>query len=73
VFKAFDDGLHVPADRTGKLAHSYCSGVDLDVTDYTGQTTHVQQTYAIHLCPVDFTLTMSGSFLDLIKMLKGEL
>ena len=73
VFRMFDDGLQVPAENTGKLAHSYCSGVDLTVTDYVGNTTHIHQTYAIHLCPVDFTLTMSGSFLDLIKMLRGQL
>ena len=45
----------------------------MTVTDYLGKECHVQQRYGVHLRPVDFTLTMSGSFLDLVKMLQGAL
>lgn len=69
----FDDGLYVPASYTGKLASIYYEDVDMTVTDYMGKECHVKQKYGVHLRPVDFTLTMSGSFLDLVKMLQGAL
>lgn len=70
MFDMFDDGLHVPQEYTGKLASIYYEGVDMIVTDYLGQEDHVKQTYGVNLKPVDFTLTMTGSFLDLIKMIQ---
>lgn len=70
-FDMFDDGLHVPQEYTGKLASIYYSDVDLNVVDYLGNEDHVKQKYGVHLKPVDFTLTMTGSFLDLIKMIQG--
>lgn len=73
MFTMFDDGLHVPAESTGKLASLYYSDVDMDVKDYLGNETHVTQKYGVNLKPVDFTLTMTGSFLDLIKMIQGIL
>ncbi len=73
MFEMFDDGLHVPQECTGKLASVYYENVDLNVTDYLGNESHVQQRYGVHLKPVDFTLTMTGSFLDLIKMLQGAI
>ena len=69
-FDMFEDGLHVPQEYTGKLASIYYSDVDMDVVDYQGRPYHVKQKYGVHLKPVDFTLTMAGSFLDLIKMLQ---
>lgn len=73
MFRMFDDGLHVPQDYTGKLASIYYDDVDLEVTDYMGNSYHVKQDHGVHLKPVDFTLTMTGSFLDLIKMIQGSL
>lgn len=71
MFDAFDDGLHVPQEYTGKLASVYYENVDMDVTDYLGHQSHVMQRYGVHLKPVDFTLTMTGSFIDLVKMIQG--
>ena len=73
AFAMFNDGLHVPDTKTGKLASIYYKDVDLDVTDYMGNKTHVKQKYGVHLTPVDFTLTMNGSFMDLIKKLQKVL
>ena len=73
VFNAFADGLHVPNDKTGKLASVYYKDVDLTVTDCDGNMSHVKQKYGVHLTPVDFTLTMNDSFLNLLKMLHGVL
>lgn len=71
MFNMFDDGLHVPAEYTGKLASIYYQGVDMKVRDYLGHECHVRQAFGVNLKPVDFTLTMTGSFLDLIKMIQG--
>ena len=71
MFDMFDDGLHVPDEYTGKLASVYYEDVDLTVTDYMGNEDHVRQRYGVHLAPVDFTLTMTGSFMDLVKMIQG--
>lgn len=71
MFDMFDDGLHVPDDYTGKLASIYYEDVDLTVTDYMGNEDRVRQRYGVHLAPVDFTLTMTGSFMDLVKMIQG--
>ena len=70
MFDAFNDGLNVPQEFTGKLASVYYENVDMNVTDYTGRSSHVSQRYGVHLKPVDFTLTMAGSFIDLVKMIQ---
>ena len=71
MFSMFDDGLYVPADYPGKLASIYYEDVDMTVKDYLGKECHVMQRYGVNLKPVDFTLTMTGSFLDLVKMIQG--
>ena len=70
AFVMFTDGLHVPENQTGKLASVYYHDVDLDVIDCFGKHDHVSQKYGVHLTPVDFTLTINGSFLDLIKQIQ---
>ena len=71
--RMFDNGMHVPQEYTGKLASIYYDDVDLNVVDYLGRPYHITQDHGVHLKPVDFTLTMTGSFLDLIKMLQEVL
>ena len=71
--RMFNNGMHVPQGYTGKLASIYYDDVDLDVVDYLGRAYHIRQDHGVHLKPVDFTLTMTGSFLDLIKMLQEVL
>ena len=70
VFNAFADGLHVPKEQTGKLASVYYQDVDMTVTDCYGNVCHVKQKYGVHLTPVDFTLTMNDTFLNLLKQLQ---
>lgn len=70
VFDTFRDGLHVPTGKTGKLASIYYHDVDMIVKDYNGVESRIKQKYGVHLTPVDFTLTMNGSFLDLIKQIQ---
>ena len=68
---AFTDGLHVPETQTGKLGSFYCHDVNLTVTDCYGQKCDIWQKYGVCLQPVDFTLTMTDSYLDLIKQIQN--
>lgn len=72
-FRMFDDGLHVPQEYTGKLASIYCDDIDIEIEDYQGRPYHVIQKHGVCLKPVDFTLTMTGSFIDMVKMLQEAL
>lgn len=60
VFNMFDDELYIPANKTGKMTHSY---IDVEqsynVTDYLGNTTDVISLSALHLEICEFTLSMS--------------
>jgi hypothetical protein len=60
VLKMFDDSLHIPASKTGKMTHTY---LDLEqsftVTDYLGVTADVLTLSGVHLEICDFTLSMS--------------
>jgi len=60
VLKMFDDSLHIPASKTGKMTHTY---LDLEqsftATDYLGVTVDVHTLSGVHLEICDFTLSMS--------------
>lgn len=71
AFNLFTDGLHVDADQTGKLGSFYCHDVNVSVTDCCGQECHIWQKYGVCLQPVDFTMTMTDSYLDLIKQIQN--
>ena len=63
LFKKFDENLHVPADKTGKLAHYYVNHYDsFTVTDYQGNTAKVEPGGGCLLKPTDFTLSLSDQF-----------
>lgn len=63
VFENFQDGLQVPADRTGKLTHTY---IDYKkegyTTDYMGNKYHVSTDSGIHLEPAPFEIGMDIKF-----------
>lgn len=71
AFNLFADGLHVDADQTGKLGSFYCHDVNVSVTDCYGQQCLIWQKYGVCLQPVDFTMTMTDSYLDLIKQIQN--
>ena len=79
VFKSFDDTLNIPADRTGKMTHTY---IDQElkhlVTDYQGNTCQVNPLTSIHLEKCEFTLSISDQYKNFLTqlnngyILKGE-
>lgn len=63
VFEMFSDSLYIPADRTGKMTHSYIDDEqELLITDYLGNPARVLTHSAIHLDKCDFTLSMSDKY-----------
>jgi nucleosome binding factor SPN SPT16 subunit len=70
VFKLFNDDLYIPADRTGKMTHTYLDDEQtVMITDYTGLETEVYTFSGVHLENVDFTLSISenyGTFLNMV-------
>ena len=79
VFKSFDDTLNIPADRTGKMTHTY---IDQEfkhlVTDYQVNTCQVNPLTSIHLEKCEFTLSISDQYKNFLTqlnngyILKGE-
>lgn len=79
VFNMFNDDLYIPADRTGKMTHTYIDEpMEFMVKDYQGNETKVSVESGIHLENCEFTLSISkqyGKFLeDFINgyMYKGD-
>ena len=63
IFKKFDENLHVPADKTGKLAHYYVNHYNsFEVTDYQGNTAKVEAGGGCLLKATDFTLSLADQF-----------
>lgn len=71
VFKAFQDGLYIPPDYTGKNTHTYidngCSG---SVIDYMGVEYNYNESAVVHLEPADYNLSLATEYL---KYLRGVL
>jgi hypothetical protein len=72
VFKSFDDTLNIPADRTGKMTHTY---IDQEfkhlVTDYQGNTCQVNPLTSIHLEKCEFTLSISDQYKNFLTQLNN--
>ena len=71
VFDALQDGMHIPAEWTGKLTHKYFDEEFTDtVTDIQGHQTEVHELSYIHMSPCEFTLSLSSEFWDLLQVLR---
>lgn len=73
VLEMFDDELYIPAERTGKMTHSYIDDpMSFEITDYQGNKTQVETLSGIHLEPTDFTLSISKQYGEFInKLMSG--
>lgn len=61
--RAFDDGLHVPATKTGKLVHTYIDEPkQIDVKDCFGKRSVFVCRSSCHLWETDFTLSISADY-----------
>lgn len=70
VFDMFTDELYIPADRTGKMTHTY---IDQDykfkVTDYNGKEATVETLSGVHLEACEFTLSIADHYKQFISEL----
>lgn len=68
VFKMFNDNLHIPKNRTGKMTHTYIDEFqEYTILDYQGNESHIKTESGIHLESCEFTLSISeqyGKFLN---------
>ena len=70
IFNAFNDQLYIPADKTGKMTHTYIDDeMKMIITDYLGNTEIVTSKSAIHLEACDFTLSISDQYKQFLRNL----
>lgn len=69
VFEMFNDNLHIPAEETGKMTHTYIDvEAELTVEDYLGQSEIVNPKSSIHLEPCEFTLSIADHYAKFLQM-----
>lgn len=72
VFDMFNDSLYIPADKTGKMTHTYIDNeLQLLVTDYLGNTAECMPLSGVHLENCDFTLSITGQYQEFLKQLSN--
>lgn len=66
--KAFVDGLTVPAEKSGRLTHTYSEETARNlITDYLGNTCPMEQRGFIHLEPSPYVLTVSDDYTRFVQ------
>ena len=70
VFNLFDDTLYIPAEKTGKMTHTYIDNeLKFKVTDYNGVTATVNPLSGVHLENCDFTLSITAQYKEFLSQL----
>ena len=70
VFDMFNDELYIPAERTGKMTHTYIDErQEFRIKDYQGNDSYIITESGIHLEPCDFTLSISKQYGEFLKNL----
>lgn len=65
---AFVDGLTVPAEKSGRLTHTYSEETARNlITDYMGNTCPMEQHGFIHLEPSPYVLTVSDDYTRFVQ------
>ena len=72
VFNIFNDNLYIPADKTGKMTHTYIdTEKEMFVIDYYGVEERVLTLSGIHLEPCDFTLSISEQYNQFLRAISS--
>lgn len=72
VFNIFNDNLYIPADKTGKMTHTYIdTEKEMFVVDYNGVQERVLTLSGIHLEPCDFTLSISEQYNQFLRAISS--
>lgn len=70
VFELFNDELYIPADRTGKMTHTYIDDYqEFMIQDYQGTECKIEVESGVHLSPCEFTLSISRQYQEFLKQL----
>lgn len=68
AFEAFEEGLIVPEDATGKLTHYYIDKpYEGDIVDYTGQTYHYFAPSGVYLEKASYSFDISVEYINFLK------
>lgn len=68
VFEMFSTDLYIPAEKTGKMTHTYIDEeIHTQVTDYLGQKADVKTLSGVHLESCEFTLSLSTQYMAFMK------
>ena len=68
AMEAFVDGLTVPAEKSGRLTHTYSEETAHNlITDYLGNTCEMKQVGFIHLEPSPYVLTVSDEYTRFVQ------
>lgn len=75
VFNLFNDNLYVPAEKTGKMTHTYLDNPQKFImVDYKGESATIETESGVHLEKCEFTLSLSTNYLKFMNQLsKGYL
>lgn len=66
--EAFVDGLTIPAEKSGRLTHTYSEETAKNlITDYMGNTCRMEQHGFIHLEPSPYVLTVSDDYTRFVQ------
>ena len=72
VFNIFNDDLYIPADKTGKMTHTYIdSEKEMFIVDYDGVEERVLTLSGIHLEQCDFTLSISEQYNQFLRAISN--
>ena len=73
AFDKFNDGLHIPPDKSGKNLHTYIDEEKQGfLTDYQGNTAYYIELSSIHLEPTSYDLSLAKLYTDYLKGIKTE-
>lgn len=68
VFNAFDEGLIIPENHTGKNTHTYIDEYHSgEVTDYLGSTYKYSEMSCVHMEPTSYELSFAYEFIEYLK------
>ena len=71
VFEAFNEGLYIPPDYTGKMTHTYIHDrVRGEIKDYTGIVAKYDELSGVHLKGAEYTLSLSREYENYLKGLR---
>lgn len=71
MFERFDAGFTIPANKSGKISHTYIDDPkSAYITDYQGNTALVNTLSGIYLEDSEFTLSSTRKYLSLVENMK---